>query len=88
MAVFVILNASIFRSLYEDDCLLFATLLCLNIQAEGGENFTNEEMSLLLQGKILTHRALMVTEISQILAKHQLSDTSKAKMGIQHSLVF
>ncbi|XP_053409232.1 uncharacterized protein LOC123561373 isoform X4 [Mercenaria mercenaria] len=38
------------ESLYEGDCLLFATLLCLNIQAEGGENFTNEEMSLLLQG--------------------------------------
>jgi hypothetical protein len=41
------------RSLYEEDCLLFATLLCLNIQAEGGENFTNEEMSLLLQGILL-----------------------------------
>ena len=39
------------RSLYEEDCLLFATLLCLNIQSEGGENFTNEEMSLLLQGR-------------------------------------
>ncbi|XP_052258855.1 uncharacterized protein LOC127863384 isoform X2 [Dreissena polymorpha] len=38
------------ESLYEEDCLLFATLLCLNIQAEGGENFTSEEMSLLLQG--------------------------------------
>ncbi|KAJ8316357.1 hypothetical protein KUTeg_006371 [Tegillarca granosa] len=38
------------QSLYEEDCLLFATLLCLNIEAEGMESFTNEEMSLLLQG--------------------------------------
>ncbi|XP_052060514.1 uncharacterized protein LOC127700861 isoform X4 [Mytilus californianus] len=38
------------ESLYEEDCLLFATLLCLNIEAEGMENFSNEEMSLLLQG--------------------------------------
>ncbi|XP_071095883.1 uncharacterized protein [Haliotis cracherodii] len=37
-------------SLYEEDCLLFATLACLNIQNEGGEVFSNEEMSLLLQG--------------------------------------
>lgn len=43
-----------FRSLYEEDCLLFATLLCLNIEAEGMENFSNEEMSLLLQGTIST----------------------------------
>lgn len=39
-----------YRSLYDEDCLLFATLLCLNIEAEGMENFSNEEMSLLLQG--------------------------------------
>ncbi|XP_069115919.1 uncharacterized protein [Argopecten irradians] len=38
------------ESLYEEDCLLFTTLLTLNIQAEGMENFSNEEMSLLLQG--------------------------------------
>ncbi|KAK6172547.1 hypothetical protein SNE40_016179 [Patella caerulea] len=38
------------QSLYEEDCLLFATLVCLNIQAESGENFSAEEMSLLLQG--------------------------------------
>ncbi|KAK3108743.1 hypothetical protein FSP39_014630 [Pinctada imbricata] len=38
------------ESLYEEDILLFATLLCLNIEAEGMENFSNEEMSLLLQG--------------------------------------
>ena len=40
----------LYRSLYEEDILLFATLLCLNIEAEGMDNFSNEEMSLLLQG--------------------------------------
>eukprot|EP00105_Crassostrea_gigas_P044993 XP_019929141.1 PREDICTED: dynein beta chain, ciliary isoform X4 [Crassostrea gigas] len=38
------------EALYEKDILLFATLLCLNIESEGTENFSNEEMSLLLQG--------------------------------------
>ncbi|XP_056010102.1 uncharacterized protein LOC125667097 [Ostrea edulis] len=38
------------EALYEEDILLFATLLCLNIEAEATENFSNEEMSLLLQG--------------------------------------
>nr|XP_022320176.1 dynein beta chain, flagellar outer arm-like isoform X6 [Crassostrea virginica] len=38
------------EALYEEDILLFATLLCLNIESEGTENFSNEEMSLLLQG--------------------------------------
>ena len=36
-------------SLYEEHRLLFATLLCLNMQEEG-HNFTEEELSLLLQG--------------------------------------
>lgn len=47
-----------FRALYEEDILLFATLLCLNIEAEATENFSNEEMSLLLQGKYKTDHIL------------------------------
>ena len=43
-------NEFFLRALYEKDILLFATLLCLNIESEGTENFSNEEMSLLLQG--------------------------------------
>ena len=36
-------------SLYEEHRLLFATLLCLNMQEET-QQFTEEELSLLLQG--------------------------------------
>ena len=39
-------------SLYEEHRLLFATLLCLNIQEESTQ-FTEEELSLLLQGLCL-----------------------------------
>ena len=38
------------RSLVEEHRLLFATLLCLNIQEENGEYFSEEEISLLIQG--------------------------------------
>ena len=38
------------RSLYEEHRVLFATMLCINIQEESGEVFSEEEMSLLLQG--------------------------------------
>ena len=37
------------RSLYPEDRLVFASLLCLNIQ-EDSQIFSEEEMSLLLQG--------------------------------------
>ena len=41
-----------FRSLLEEDHLLFRTLLCLNMQLEGGDYFSSEELSLFLQGQI------------------------------------
>lgn len=50
ISVIIIVIFKLFRALYEKDILLFATLLCLNIESEGTENFSNEEMSLLLQG--------------------------------------
>ncbi|GFO25145.1 dynein beta chain, ciliary-like, partial [Plakobranchus ocellatus] len=36
--------------LFEEDRLLFSTLMCLNMKVEAGEDITNEEMSLFLQG--------------------------------------
>ncbi|CAH1797693.1 unnamed protein product [Owenia fusiformis] len=40
----------IHRSLFEEHRLLFATMLCLNIQVENGEKISDEEMAILLQG--------------------------------------
>ena len=41
-------------SMYDEHRLLFATLLCLNIQEENNA-FSEEELSLLLQGALLIH---------------------------------
>ncbi|XP_064650622.1 uncharacterized protein LOC135502065 isoform X3 [Lineus longissimus] len=38
------------QSLYEEDRLLFATMMCLNIQAEKDDQFPESEVSLLTQG--------------------------------------
>lgn len=43
-----------FRSLYEEHRLLFATLLCINIQYETANIFSEEELALLLQGRMVT----------------------------------
>ncbi|XP_033103095.1 dynein heavy chain 9, axonemal-like [Anneissia japonica] len=48
------LNQTLFQhirqSLYEEHRLLFSTMLCLNIQYEGANHFSEEELALLLQG--------------------------------------
>ncbi|XP_072048734.1 uncharacterized protein [Amphiura filiformis] len=44
------------QCLYEEHRLLYATMLCLNIEFETTENFSEEEMALLLQGSY-THIA-------------------------------
>ena len=41
-----------FRCVYEEHRLLFATMLCLNIQYETSGHFTEEELALLLQGML------------------------------------
>ena len=51
----------LFRSLLEEDHLLFRTLLCLNIQLEAGEYFSSEEMSLFLQGELLLILSLILS---------------------------
>ncbi|XP_071959570.1 uncharacterized protein [Antedon mediterranea] len=38
------------QSLYEEHRLLFSTMMCLNIQFEGANYFSEEELALLLQG--------------------------------------
>ncbi|XP_023931015.1 dynein beta chain, ciliary-like [Lingula anatina] len=49
-AVTTTLYQHIKQSLYDEHALLFATMVTLNIQVEGGADFSDEELSLLLQG--------------------------------------